>query len=404
MQRAVLSNYFKGVATKRLSSVEVEPKISNQHEFNGDENLKDLFGSERQTIPARFIYFGEGDEDTLTDIGYVTWYDARARHPTRSEYRCYYPTNTVIEHAREGDLLVIGLKSDDSLIVIIARAGSTFESQLQWLFKLPAQQSTHTFSVKNFDKRQDMQLDYSGRTIMDQIGIDVVITDDNYLEKMNRKFEGIFPPTREFSTFARETLSGTLNIEDPDKLLMTWMDQEEVLFRTLERHIVSERLRQGFRDDVDGFISFSLSVQNRRKSRSGYALENHFEQLLIYRKIQYSRHAVTENKVKPDFIFPSIKQYHTRNFPVSRLTMLGVKSTCKDRWRQVLAEAHLIKAKHLLTLEPGISENQTKEMRANKLHLIVPLSVHKSYKSTQLKHIIDVKTFLDLVETRQHFK
>jgi hypothetical protein len=30
--------------------------------------------------------------------------------------------------------------------------------------------------------------------------------------------------------------------------------------------------------------------------------------------------------------------------------MLGVKTTCSDRWRQVLAEADRIQLKHLLTL------------------------------------------------------
>ena len=42
--------------------------------------------------------------------------------------------------------------------------------------------------------------------------------------------------------------------------------------------------------------------------------------------------------------------------------MLGAKSTCKDRWRQVLAEDEKISRKHLLTLEPGISEPQTHQM------------------------------------------
>ena len=42
--------------------------------------------------------------------------------------------------------------------------------------------------------------------------------------------------------------------------------------------------------------------------------------------------------------------------------MLAVKSTCKDRWRQILAEADRLPVKHLLTLEPGISVAQTDEM------------------------------------------
>ena len=47
--------------------------------------------------------------------------------------------------------------------------------------------------------------------------------------------------------------------------------------------MVAERLKQGFVSedgvDVDDFIRFSLSVQNRRKSRAGHAFENHVEKL-----------------------------------------------------------------------------------------------------------------------------
>ena len=70
----------------------------------------------------------------------------------------------------------------------------------------------------------------------------------------------------------------------------------------------------------------------------------------------------TEGRSKPDFIFPSIDSYHDRSYPFEYLTMLGAKTTCKDRWRQVLPEADRIKHKHVLTLEPSISEEQTNGM------------------------------------------
>ena len=38
--------------------------------------------------------------------------------------------------------------------------------------------------------------------------------------------------------------------------------------------------------------------------------------------------------------------------------MLAVKTTAKDRWRQVLVEAERVETKHLLTLQEGISEIQ----------------------------------------------
>ena len=105
---------------------------------------------------------------------------------------------------------------------------------------------------------------------------------------------------------------------------MAWMEREEILFRTLEKHLIGKRLSQGFTDDVDSFISFSLSVQNRRKSRAGLALENHLEILFQECSIRYTRTPVTENKAKPDFIFPGSNEYHDPDYNSGLLTMLGV--------------------------------------------------------------------------------
>ncbi len=177
------------------------------------------------------------------------------------------------------------------------------------------------------------------------------------------------------------------------------------MFRRLERRIVAERIGGGFLApegaDVDGFLSFSLSVQNRRKSRAGQALEHHLEAIFTANGIQNVRGAETENKNKPDFLFPGQDEYRDPGFPASRLTMLGAKSTLKDRWRQVLSEAERIDAKHLLTLEPGISENQTTEMQAKNLQLVVPRSLHATFRGTQQAWLMDVGSFLDLVKFRQ---
>lgn len=89
---------------------------------------------------------------------------------------------------------------------------------------------------------------------------------------------------------------------------------------------------EGSDADVDSFIKFSLSVQNRRKSRVGHALEHHLAWILASCEIQYARGAETENRAKPDFLFPGKDEYHNPLFPEDRLSMLGVKSTCKDRW------------------------------------------------------------------------
>jgi hypothetical protein len=80
--------------------------------------------------------------------------------------------------------------------------------------------------------------------------------------------------------------------------------------------------------------------------------------------------------------------------------MLGVKTTCKDRWRQVLAEADRVKHKHLLTLEAAISSNQTDEMQAKNLQLVLPQRLHESYSDSQRAWLMNVSSFVTLVSER----
>lgn len=400
MKRGYLSQYFKGIAAKKLSAVEADATRSNQHEFNGVAALKDLFGTGKQVFDSKFVYLSDNDDEPVVDTGCLTWYDARANHPKRTEHRLYFPTTAVTVCAAEGDMLFIGLRPDNTLLVIITENGSTIGNQLQWLFGI--EDTSHPgFSVREELESEQDRIEFASRFILEQLGIVVEENETTYLDKMLDLFQGKFPPTKEFSAFARSTLNDLSPLDDPDIVIMSWMEREEILFRTLERFLIADRLYQGFNGDVDGFIKFSLSVQNRRKSRVGQALENHVEQLFIARNIRYDRTRITENKSRPDFIFPGIAQYHDSSFNVAMLTMLGVKSTCKDRWRQVLTEAARIENKHLLTLETAISENQIDEMRASHLQLVVPYGLHDTYSASQKEWLMNMKDFIHLVSRKQ---
>lgn len=83
------------------------------------------------------------------------------------------------------------------------------------------------------------------------------------------------------------------------------------------------------------------------------------------------------------------------------LTMLGAKSSCKDRWRQVLAEAAKIPRKHLLTLEPGITESQTAQMEASGLQLVVPQAIQATYTAAQQGWLWSVAGFIEEVRRKQ---
>lgn len=93
-----LSQYFVGIAAKRLSAVETDPELSNQHEFNGSKPMVSLFGTGETKLrfDCTFMYFDD-EEKSATADGFLTWYDSRANQPHRSaEYRLYFNGNTVI--------------------------------------------------------------------------------------------------------------------------------------------------------------------------------------------------------------------------------------------------------------------------------------------------------------------
>lgn len=403
MRRGMLSDLFTGVVAKKLTLVETISEKSNQHEFQGTRPLRRLLGDDdRRGIPTRFIWIS-GEQEALAEEGFMSWSNVRKGKPRAAEYHLYYSGNTVTELMRPGDMLFLALRRDGSVLVVITPPG-TIQNQLVWLFGIEEQPELG-FTFQEIAGNNNAELDYAARYILDELGIEPAEPEADQLDGLIEKFGLVFPTTRIFSELARSSLPEVSAADDPDRALIDWMDREEQLFRRLERRIVAARISGGFHApegaDVDGFLSFSLSVQNRRKARAGQALENHMEAVFGAQGIRYVRGAETENRNKPDFLFPGQQEYRDQGFPAARLTMLGAKSTLKDRWRQVLSEAVRIEEKHLLTLEPGVSENQTDEMQAKRLQLVVPRRLHTTYRPTQQAWLMDVTAFLAVVRARQ---
>ena len=115
----------------------------------------------------------------------------------------------------------------------------------------------------------------------------------------------------------------------------------------------------------------------------------------------FEEQAVTEDNKKPDFLFPNAECYHNFQFPAEDLTMLGAKTTCKDRWRQVINEADRIWPKHLFTLQPGISKNQLKEMADNQVKLIVPQKNIATFPIEYQSSLSDLSGFIQMVRKKQ---
>ncbi len=399
-----LSTYFPVIGAKRLSEVEVSADASNQHEFNGVREFKKIFGKDKISFAATFILLSDDEDKSISETGNITWYDARANHPTRSEFRLYYTSNEVIKNSHSGDLLIVGKSSQNKLAVIVAPKGSTSEKQLLWLFRLADVRDS--FLVKDFTN-DSRDIGYAGRYILSEMGINIEEENTDFDDILLDTFGMSFPSTKTFSDFSRSTVSGSAPIDDPDGTLIAWLEREELLFRSLERMIVSERLALGFGHDgrdVEEFIKFSLSVQNRRKARAGFSFEINIALLLTLNGVMYTRGGKTERNNKPDFIFPGVNEYHDQSFNPSLLSMLGVKTSAKDRWRQVLSEAARIPNKHLITLEPAISKNQTDDMIANNIQLIIPQPLLATYQPIQQESIITLMEFISIQRKRQAFK
>lgn len=404
IKRGLLADYFEGVAVKRLSAVEADTSKSNQHEFNGVNQLREIFGPDKARFPSLFVWLHD-EQEAISEEGFLTWYDARENHLTRTEYRFYFPTTAVSELAEAGDTLFIAKRTNGSVMVIVTPAASTIQSQLLWLFGLP-DQPEFLFKAQEVTEEDGVKLDFAARYILDELGVEFEEPETDLLDGLIEKFGAKFPKMAEFSAFARSTLPNVKPTDDPDTVILAWMEREELLFRRLERHLIEDRLRTGFMKedaaDVDGFIEYSISIQNRRKARAGGALESHLEVIFRANGIKFGRNCTTESNHKPDFLFPGCAEYADQNFPANKLVMLGAKSTLKERWRQVLAEAARVQpTKHLLTLSPGISENQTEQMKSHGLQLVVPQKLHETYRHTQRSWLLDLKSFLKLVRTCQ---
>jgi type II restriction enzyme len=178
-----------------------------------------------------------------------------------------------------------------------------------------------------------------------------------------------------------------------DDRLLKWISAEYRLFRTLERKVSLPSIQRKF-ENVDEFICVAATVMNRRKSRAGHSLEHHVEELLRAERLPFDRQARIDGKVKPDLLIPGKAAYENPAFPPNHLIVAGLKTTCKDRWRQILNEGKRVKEKHLLTLQEAISSDQLAEMHDANVTLVVPKPFHKGYDTSTGIRLLTVDGFI----------
>ena len=351
------------VSKPSISILFDEPGIKGQNKEKWVKvNWQDDFETE-----SRFIYYGQG---------------------TRNEYRI---TNfgrgfPFLKPEYTGALFIITKLSDEDYKGYVLNSESEIDEFL------------NAFGLTPAETNRLIDLNRTDASLREQAAI------DHFISELTVEF-----PTSEVMSSAARMISYTLligrsvTVSDPDKAILQWTEEEYKLFRALEHARYGQIVSNGF-STVDDFVALANQVLNRRKSRAGKSLEHHLAAVFDENGVKYTAQAVTERNKRPDFIFPSESAYHDFSFPVSKITSLAAKTTCKDRWRQILNEADRLRdgRKYLCTLQQGISAMQMDEMEAEKVTLVVPRAYIATYPKDKQDRIWTLHNFVRYVKELQN--
>lgn len=298
---------------------------------------------------------------------------------TRNEYRItrFGRGFPYLKDSHLGDLFVICKKSEDFYIAYILESEADINNFLS------------NFNLSPVDTNNIIKIN----RIIDDIDIDSILKE--YVSSLTVSF----PSTKEISDKAQNILFKFMKknidaIENPDNLLIELISMEYKIFKAIETDRYNYVLTKPF-DSIQEFITCANTLLNRRKSRAGKSLEHHLKTIFIANGLRFTSQAITEQNKKPDFIFPGQEEYHNPDFDEDRLISLAAKTTCKDRWRQILNEAYRINIKHLFTLQQGISSNQLNEMYESNVVLVVPAPYIKTYPKEFHDKIMSLKDFIE---------
>ena len=349
---------------------------------------------ENQTRWLKFHIYSHDESPTARAI----WYNNKYRGGTRNETRITNlggKKSALLDPENTGAIAVFAFKSGRSGDQVESYAWITRNEAEEVLFENrigpvePGQFNCwpQEFPIEDLDlKRSEVVEQIFERRAHDPFEFPTA-----WLDK--------FPPVKEFILKSVEYRS-RIHL-DPDSRLLRRRDDEFSLFKLLEASVELPRIRKGF-TGVDEFVVAAQTILQRRKARSGRSLELHTRQIFIEEGLvedqNFSYQKESEFGKHPDFLFPSVTRYRDEGFPDNRLRMLGVKNTCKDRWRQILNEANRIDRKHLLTLQEGVSEDQFREMQQENVQLVVPAELIVKYAKSVRPELQTLQKFIDDVK------
>lgn len=309
------------------------------------------------------------------------WYGSK----TRKEYRLtrFWTNSPFNKYEQVGNLIIFIQASVDDFYCFLLEDEDEIETFLE-TFSISLVKNSAVYGLGTEDRET-------------QVGLKL----QKAINEYTNTFSDVFPPTVHLAEKARELYLNIIrgNLSNPDNTLIRWIDLEYDVFKAIEKTIYRPYLTEPF-GEIEPLLEFANSALNRRKSRAGRSLEHHIDFILNFFNIPFAHPGKTEGNKKPDFLLPSNEAYANILYDEKRLTFLGAKTTCKDRWRQILNEANRIPEKHLLTLQQGISKNQMEEMQEQNVILVVPKKYHDYYPPEYRDKLLSVSTFLEYLKEK----
>lgn len=208
-----------------------------------------------------------------------------------------------------------------------------------------------------------------------------------------------------------ENLDPYLLANPGDAIMSISRDIEFKLYKQAElRHRAAEVIRivtAGGTNIVSAIIrgfpeldATFLSASQHRKSRGGRSFEFHVARLLSDGNIEFEEQAITGGR-RPDFVLPSLQVLNSKKRSISGAMVLSVKTTLRERWKQVALERFACEV-YLGTVDDRVSSAAILDMATHGICLVVPESL-KTSKETCYKEHSNVINFREFFDKKAHF-
>ena len=203
-----------------------------------------------------------------------------------------------------------------------------------------------------------------------------------YIQKYGIKFI----PTKEWIEFFfnnSKIIKKSLKEKNYDEVLKITREKSWLLYQKIERKIYEKRIKDiediEDIDDMEKVFKLVESFKQTRKSRTGKQFEHIIYNIMKYEGLEFSFQC--KGKIKGDFVFEVSK---------NKYVILSLKTTLKERWKQVIFENEKITESYLLCVDENLPQAKINEITKYGIKFVLP-----SYLSVNKKNVISLNEFIE---------